>query len=94
MHADTSVHPNPSKQSPTSTSIDAPSEFDKIALERQISSDGESNSTVTKTPFAGDNVAPVRENPKTVVAEVEIVKPLDSAKPPEAPVTLTPSTLN
>ena len=49
---------------------------------------------MTKTPFAGDNVAPVRENPKTVVAEVEIVKPLDSAEPPEAPVTLTPSTLN
>jgi hypothetical protein len=39
-------------------------------------------------------VAPVNENPNTVVAEVETLKPLASAEPPEAPEILTPSTLN
>ena len=84
------MQPNPSKHSPSSTSIEVPSEFDKIAPERQISSLEESNSTVTKTPFAGDSVAPVREKPNTVVADVEIVKPFAVAEPPEAPVTVTP----
>ena len=46
--------------------------------------------TSTRTEFAGGIVAPVKENPITVVALVDTKNPLLEADPPSAPVILKP----
>ena len=81
-------------QSSTICSIDAPSTSDKITSPRQAALASPSISKTTNTPLPAGMVTPVKLNPKTVVALLESIKPASSAAPPEAPVTVTPVTLN
>ena len=50
--------------------------------------------TENKTPSPAGIVAPVNEKANTVVPPAETVNPAFCAAPPEAPVTVVPSTLN
>ena len=94
MHADASVHPNPSKQPPTSTSTATPKGSDKITSERQISSLEELNVIVVRISLLGAIVLPVNVNPKTVLEEVDTWNPAFSDVPPDAPDISIPSIPN
>ena len=50
--------------------------------------------SVVKIPQPAGTVEPVKEKPKTVVADEETVNPAAAASPPLAPVTDAPSTVN
>ena len=60
----------------------------------QISASKLVKDTLIKTPFPGGIVAPVREKPKMVVPLADIINPLSSAEPPDAPVIVTPARSN
>ena len=51
-----------------------------------------STSRVVRTPAPEFIYVPENENPRTVLFPVDIVKPDDSASPPLAEITSTPST--
>ena len=53
-----------------------------------------STARTIKVPSPAGIVAPVSENPNTVVALAETVKPLPAATPPEALTISAPSELN
>ena len=60
----------------------------------QISESKSVKETVTNTPFPEGIVAPVREKPKIVVPLADIINPLSSAEPPDAPEMVTPDRPN
>ena len=84
----------PPAQSPRVVGNAAPAPLEIVASEKQISSPVASKLTLTKTPSLGGIVAPVSEKPSTIVPLFETVKPLDRAKPPDAPVIWAPESPN
>ena len=52
------------------------------------------NDKEVNVPQPADMVAPVNENPKTVEPPADTVNPAEAASPPEAPLTVVPSTTN
>ena len=83
-----------SKQSITSASNDSPPASDNTRSTTHALSASPSTSRTVNTPLPAGITEPENENPSTVVALVDTVKPLASASPPDAPTTVTPSTLN
>ena len=62
--------------------------------DKQISSPGLLNVTSNNTPLPAGIDPPVNEKPRTVLELVDIVNPLASELPPDAPVIVAPSKLN
>ena len=81
-------------QPSTATSIALPLLSYNTKPDKQASSALPATSSTISTPSPAGIVAPVKLNPITVVALVDTVKPASAAAPPEAPFTVTPSTLN
>jgi hypothetical protein len=79
---------------PNSISNTNPSPSEKAGSNRQNSSPAFSNDTFTRTPLEAGISAPESENPSTVVADVETMKPASSEEPPETSVIFAPEILN
>ena len=82
------------KQSLTTASKASPPALERTRSTIQAASASPSTSSTVKTPEPAGITEPVNENPKTVVALVDTLKPLASASPPDALNTVTPSILN
>ena len=51
-------------------------------------------SNIVNVPHPDGITAPVNEKPRTVLEEFETVNPAASASPPDAPLSVAPSTVN